>query len=250
MRLLWFSLILMGTGFQCSVAQSPLTAVTNNLYDTGWSSAGIFNANSNMADGHYFLNRIVPNMYPPQVTSLPAPAYGVTNAEVTSAGWSQPNSTSGTINSSGQTVGATWDSFSSTSISQPNTLNIFVYQLNLTNIPVGASVTITGLFGADDSLGVFVDGQGTAQVTNNNYGTAVAGTITFTATGADYLQFLVLNLSNSGGNTGLYVNDLAGYYTVVPEPRTWSMAVLVGLGVLVTHRKLGGKRDQARLGIA
>lgn len=236
----WICLLsLLAMSAPYSWGQTELTAAGNDLYDTGWSSAGAFQSNSNLEDGHYILESITPDAIPPTVT-LPGPTYGVTNAEVTAASWTQANSATGSINGSGQTVGANWISFSASTNIQANVENVFDYRLSLTNIPVGAIVTITGNFGGDDSVSVFADGSSTALFTNPNWGTSATGTFTFTADGADYLDFDVTNDNNSGGYTGLYVDDLTGSYTAVPEPREWSALVLLGLAAVVVVRKLRG----------
>ena len=197
-------------GLNASAQTVLLTEVGNDLYDTGLDTSGNVLA-VNAVDPHY---------------TLIADAGGAGTAAYALGTFD------GIASSTGTTPPSRWVSFSTAA---SGATGIYEYQLSLTNIPVGASVSITGQVLADDSVTIGADGTVSYTGPANGYTAYHSFSFGFTADGADDLDFSVSN--SGGGPTALEVNDLAGSYTPVPEPKATALwALLFAGGVLLIQR--------------
>jgi hypothetical protein len=136
----------------------------------------------------------------------------------------------------------TASSTSGTVFQTPNTA-VSVYQLLLSNIPVGDLVTLGGAVASDDNVTIYGNGKelfsnysvndnGTNNQTKYDQFTTLTG-LTFQSGTSNTLDFVVVN--NGGFPTGLNVQLTGTYYAAVPEPSTYAM-LLGGLGLLVFLR--------------
>jgi hypothetical protein len=204
--LLLASLLVLESGaFAQTVA---LTEATNNLYDTGLDNSGALLASSSV-DPHYTL-----------VTN-PSGTGPTTYVTALAAGW--------VANATGTTPPSQWISFNTNTTTTAGANAVYDYQLVLSSIPVGVVVTISGMVAADDDIQI--KANGVSEYTNYSIYTSFHSFgFTFTSASTNDLDFLV---NNSGsGPTGLQVNQLAGYYTPVPEIKGSAIFYLVFAGLL------------------
>lgn len=191
-----------------------LTEVDNGLYDTGLNASGGL-LSGGASDPHYSI------VSSPSGTSV---AHRVNGLPL---GWVANTAT------------AQWISFSSNTPAEAS--GTYDYQLGLTNIPAGQIVTISGSVAADDQINILANDTLVFSLTTNpNYdGSLNAFSFSFlsSGTGADILDFDVLNTTNNT-TEGLIVNNLSGSYSPVPEPREWTLVVLLGACGLIAVRKL------------
>jgi hypothetical protein len=156
---------------------------------------------------------------------------GVGNNDIPS-GWVANTSTGG------------WISSSASAGNQP--AGNYIYTLTLKGLAPGDIVTFSGSIASNDGVNIYanatINGNDTVTGTslfssNSDTATSAFSNLTFTSTGTTaVLDFVVDNGSTS--STGLFVDDLSGTFTSVPEPRDWALFVLLGLGSLVAVRKL------------
>ena len=193
-----------------------LTQTTNGLYDTGLASNGHLLSGS-AQDPHY-------NLF-----SQPGGGTNTTHVVNTSS------------------IPSTWVPDTTTAQWISNGANIplsvngtYDIQQVLSNIPVNKSVTISGSIAADDQVQIFANGLLALNLTTST--TYEGGFTTFTITfnsaanGINTLDYDVLQNVNNDV-LGLIVDNLSGFYAPVPEPREWSMIVLLGIAGLMAVRK-------------
>ena len=186
-----------------------LTPVGNNLYNTGF--AGTVPAGANQIDTHY------------SVTNYNVFGGAAYQSAPTQPHWIPDASTPGS-----QWVTVVPHLVPTNTPPAPFATATFDYQLTLTNIPIGAVVTINGAVAADDSAVLSVNGK--APVFSNfhtfvspaNYmaQTPFAG-LSFVAGASNVLTIAVSNIG--GGPTGLNL-ALNGSYT--------ALTTTVGLGIV------------------
>ena len=107
------------------------------------------------------------------------------------------------------------------------------------NFLVPTSITMTGLFAADDSVSLYVNGVLVQTVNPEAFGTLTPINFTFTVGAKESIvpiDFVVDNTANGGSEstnpTGLLVSNLQFVAkSTAPEPSTWAL-LLVGAGVL------------------
>jgi hypothetical protein len=190
-----------------------LTEAANNLYDTGLANGGAV-LTSGTTDPHYSL---------------------VANAAGTGPNAVALTTFDGVASSTGTTPPSEWISFST---GANGATGLYDYQLTLTNIPTAEYVTISGQALADDSVTITANGTTVYTSPNPDYVTYAPFTFTFDSTGGTVLDFIVSN--SGGGPTALEVNDLAGSYTAVPEPKTTGVMLVLFASALMAARRLRG----------
>ena len=188
--------------FSSASAQTvTLTSTANNLYNTGYNGTAL--ATGDQLDTHYVLTNFTsPNTYrsdPPQPLWVP-------NAN---------------------TPGAQWISLVQAGhLNEPPaafTFATFDYKLTLTNIPIGAVVTINGLVAADDNATVSVNGATPyfsnfkSHVVPGNFAAQAAFSgLTFVAGATNDIVIAVSNIG--GGPTGLNLT-LTGTYAALANTK-------------------------------
>jgi len=186
-----------------------MTPTANDLYNTGYSGT-VLTSNNNI-DTHYTVTNYTSTL--------------TYRAKPLSNNWIPYTST----------TGSQW--ITVVPAGQANTppaayLNAtFDYKLTLTNIPVGALVTIVGKVAADDNATISANGNSpyfsnyAPKVVVGNYSTQQPFTdVTFVAGSSNTLLIAVSNVG--GGPTGLNLNLDGSYYTILTST--------VGLGIQFT----------------
>ena len=193
----WAAMLLTSL-FPVSAQVVIMTPATNNLYNTGY--AGTVLAGNNQVDTHYVLTNFL--------TTQTYQAHPLAN------GW--------LLNS--HTPGSQWITI--VPAGQNNTPPVaflhatFDYQLTLTNIPVGALVTIEGKVAADDNATITANGSSpyftnyAPKVVAGNYMTQQPfSAVTFVAGATNTILIAVSNVG--GGPTGLNLDLEGSYYTAL-----------------------------------
>jgi len=212
-------------------AQVTMTEFDNGLYDTGLGNATSGNNATTLAGGSSDTHYVI--------TSAPAGA-GVTSGDALVV--HQANLPGGWVaNDTAGTPPSRWDSTSATAAVQP--VGTYDYQLTLTNITANSLVTISGNIAADNQVTILANGTLKFSLTTNpTYaGSFTAFSFSFNASSlstTDTLDFNVTNTGTATSTTGLQVQGLTGTYTPVPEPRDSALIFLLGVGAVVSFRKL------------
>ncbi len=205
---------------QAGQAQTTLTGPTNGLWDTGLNKTGSLLAGS-AQDQNYNLVAGPPTYHGTLVAHVvapPLPATWVANpatAQWISNGGSAPTSLMGT-----------WD-----------------FQTTLITVPINQVVTISGFIAVDDQVTITVNGNPTpvfSLTTLPNYeGVLTPFTFTFLSnnTGTDFFDYNVTQTNPTDDDIGLLISGITGSYVPVPEPREWSLMVLLAMVGLMSVRK-------------
>ena len=224
-----------------------LTGPANNLYNTGYNGTTFDSRPAPMTpnytplpDSHYAVVAIFNSPVDiPSPTFLSTPqssyqAYSQSTASELAGGW---NTTGLSQATPGQ-----WISFGSTlTTSGANPTNyaggtnvVYDYRLNLTNLPLGYKLTVTGVTTSDNALLVTANGNTKSFFANqtsvdnnpNSYTTPASLNISFLTLASNYIDFNVLN-DSTGGPTGLQVYGLAG--TAIPLAQAVDYATLISI---------------------
>ncbi len=197
-------------------ARAQTLGFENNLYNTGYNGNTLEATGSGIEDTHYTL------VFPtgPAFTGPVFTGYVGFDPSTNSNVDLPPSPTSPT---------ATEITPSPTATSYAN--GLYVFQLALTNLTVGQQYTITGKVAGDDSVTTIgANGSLVSIPVTTSFDEFVPFTLTFTAGATNDVDFTV---NNTGGFTGLLVDQLAGSAT--PEPSVWAL-LAGGFGTILLLR--------------
>jgi hypothetical protein len=233
-----------------------LTAAGNNLYNTGVEIDDLTlipsdpTGNNNPADPTYSVAYYAdgaeghpPTLLPP--STLTPGFYGTPTLTGTAyvAAPLPGNGSEAWVSNASNAQWITYTPNINTNYGTPDTA-VTVYELDLTNIPVGAEITIGGEVASDDDVTIYGNGTklfsdfnvaddgGSIKEDNYNQYNPLSG-LTFVSENTNTLDFVVYN----GGafTTGLNA-QLNGSYTVVPEPTTAGLMVLGCIALFIFGR--------------